>query len=64
MSHRSTARNATKSPLLRLPAELRNLIYTYAFDDTTYNFFWEKKGTDRTLYAELSTEDSNSGSPM
>ena len=60
MSHRSTARNTIKSPLLRLPAELRNLIYTYAFDNTTYNFFQGNKITERTLYAELSTEASMS----
>ncbi|KAI4647685.1 hypothetical protein J4E93_004095 [Alternaria ventricosa] len=60
VNDRITARNATKSPLLRLPAELRNLIYACAFDNTTYNFFQDNKKTERTLYAELSTEDSMS----
>jgi len=63
MSHRSTARNATKSPLLRLPAELRKIIYTYAFNNTTYhffNFFKGDKNTEKPLCAELSTEDSMS----
>jgi len=35
----STVRNATKSPLLRLPAELRNMIYGHVFDNITYNLY-------------------------
>lgn len=31
----STIRNRTVSPLLRLPGEIRNSIYAYAFHDTT-----------------------------
>jgi len=60
MSHRSTVCNATKSPLLRLPAELRNLIYAYAFDNTTYNFFQDNKSTEKTLCAGSSTENDMS----
>ncbi|KAI4644832.1 uncharacterized protein J4E79_010967 [Alternaria viburni] len=55
-----TARNATKSPLLRLPAELRNLIYTYAFDNTTYTFFKSNRDTEITPCNESLTEDSMS----
>ena len=60
MSHHSTARNATKSPLLRLPAELRNLIYACTFDNTTYNFFQDNKPTEKTLCAGSSTENNMS----
>jgi hypothetical protein len=34
----STTRNAHTSPLLRLPAELRNQIYAYVIQDGTYRF--------------------------
>ena len=34
----STKRNAIESPLLRLPPEIRNGIYTYVFGNTRYLF--------------------------
>ncbi|KAI4946689.1 hypothetical protein J4E91_006860 [Alternaria rosae] len=33
-----TEANATNSPLLRLPAELRNMIYAYVFGDNKWTF--------------------------
>jgi hypothetical protein len=36
-----TARNATASPLLRLPGEIRNKIYAYALDNVEYQLFKE-----------------------
>lgn len=35
----STVRNKTKSPLLRLPAELRNYIYRLALETATFTMF-------------------------
>ncbi|KAI4676677.1 uncharacterized protein J4E84_009512 [Alternaria hordeiaustralica] len=38
-----TEANATSSPLLRLPAELRNTIYTYVFGDNKWIFAdWDR----------------------
>ncbi|KAI4920429.1 hypothetical protein J4E85_009196 [Alternaria conjuncta] len=33
-----TEANATNSPLLRLPGELRNIIYAYVFGDNKWTF--------------------------
>ena len=32
--------NASQSPLLRLPAEIRNAIYTFVFSDQVYTHSW------------------------
>ncbi|KAI4706344.1 hypothetical protein J4E89_009078 [Alternaria sp. Ai002NY15] len=39
VNDRITALNAANSPLLRLPAELRNMIYGNVFDYITYNLY-------------------------
>jgi len=38
----STEINATQSPLLRLPAEIRNQIYSYIFSDSIYELDHEE----------------------
>ena len=46
----STELNATQSPLLRLPAEIRNQIYSYIFNDILYTlnvYKWRHDGTIR-----------------
>jgi len=45
----STELNATQSPLLRLPAEIRNQIYTYIFNDILYTLNVNKWRDDRTV---------------
>ncbi|KAI4613402.1 uncharacterized protein J4E87_009869 [Alternaria ethzedia] len=44
-----TELNATQSPLLRLPTEIRNQIYTYIFSDTIYNLDRMKWLDDETV---------------
>ncbi|KAI4701706.1 hypothetical protein J4E81_003446 [Alternaria sp. BMP 2799] len=39
VNDRITARNAANSPLLRLPAELRNMIYGRVFNNITYKLY-------------------------
>ena len=40
--HASTERNQRKSPLLRLPAKLRNKIYIFALDTAAVNVRWDQ----------------------
>jgi len=47
--HYSTELNAIQSPLFRLPAEIRNQIYTYIFNDTLYTLNLDKWRDDRTV---------------
>jgi len=44
----STTLNAVNSPLLRLPAELRNMIFAYVYTGTAYGFDDTIKITGRT----------------
>ena len=47
--HYSTELNAIQSPLFRLPAEIRNQLYTYIFNDTLYTLNLDKWRDDRTV---------------
>ena len=47
----STQRNHRRSPLLRLPAELRNMVYTYAFMSATLNTIVALSRTDSPVYS-------------